>query len=109
MHYVYIIESVSVPGHFYIGYTEELRERIRKHQADVSSHAAKFRPWKLKVYFAFESKETAMRFERYLKSGSGRAFCKRHFELGFYEKFWNPNVGCHEHGHSAIFLAVTQE
>ena len=80
MHYVYIIESVSVPGHFYIGYTEELRERIRKHQADVSSHAAKFRPWKLKVYFAFESKETAMRFERYLKSGSGRAFCKRHFE-----------------------------
>jgi hypothetical protein len=23
--------------------------------------------------------------------------------------FWNPNVGRHEHGHSAIFLAVTQE
>ena len=52
MHYVYIIESASVPGHFYIGYTEELSERVRKHQADVSSHAAKFRPWKLKVYFA---------------------------------------------------------
>jgi putative endonuclease len=64
MYYVYIIESVSVPGHFYIGYTEELRERVRKHQADVSSHAAKFRPWKLKVYFAFESKETALRLER---------------------------------------------
>jgi predicted GIY-YIG superfamily endonuclease len=79
MHYVYVIESVSVPGHFYIGYTEELRERVRKHQADVSSHAAKFRPWKLKVYFAFESKETAIRFERYLKSGSGRAFCKGDF------------------------------
>jgi hypothetical protein len=23
---------------------------------------------------------TAVRFERYLKSGSGRAFCRRHFD-----------------------------
>jgi hypothetical protein len=23
--------------------------------------------------------------------------------------FWNPNVGRHEHGHSAIFLGVKQE
>jgi putative endonuclease len=79
MHYVYIIESVSVPGHFYIGSTENLRARVRKHQADASTHSAKFRPWKVKTYIAFETKETALRFERYLKSGSGRAFCKRHF------------------------------
>ena len=80
MHYVYIIESVSIPGHFYIGYTDNLRERVRKHQADVSSHAAKYRPWKLKSYVALETKEKALRFERYLKSGSGRAFCRRHFD-----------------------------
>jgi putative endonuclease len=79
MHYVYILESMSTPGHFYIGYTQGLRDRVRKHQADVSSHAAKYRPWKLKAYFAFEGEEVATRFERYLKSGSGRAFCKRHF------------------------------
>jgi putative endonuclease len=72
MHYVYILESISTPGRFYIGYTMDLRERIRKHQADVSSHAAKYRPWKLKAYFAFETEEIATRFERYLKSGSGR-------------------------------------
>ena len=23
--------------------------------------------------------------------------------------FWNPNVGRHEHGHSAIFLGIAQE
>jgi putative endonuclease len=79
MHYVYIIESVSVPGHVDIGPTENLRARVRKHQADASTHSAKFRPWKVKTYIAFETKETALRFERYLKSGSGRAFCKRHF------------------------------
>jgi putative endonuclease len=49
MHYVYILESILVPGHFYIGYTANLRERVRKHQADVSTHTAKYRPWKLKT------------------------------------------------------------
>ena len=27
MHYVYILESISTPEHFYIGYTQDLRER----------------------------------------------------------------------------------
>ena len=43
-------------------------------------YAAQYRPWKLKTYLAFEKKATAVRFESYLKSGSGRAFCKRHFD-----------------------------
>ena len=74
MHYVYILESVAVPGHFYIGSTDNLRQRLRQHQADVDAHAAKYRPWKLKTYLAFEQKAIAVRFESYLKSGSGRAF-----------------------------------
>ena len=80
MHYVYILESLTVPGHFYIGSTENLRERIRKHHADISAHAAKYRPWKLKTYIALNTKAKALRFERYLKSGSGRVFCKKHFD-----------------------------
>ena len=80
MHYVYILESVAVPAHFYIGYTDNLRQRLRQHQANLDAHAAKYRPWKLKTYLAFEKKATAVRFESYLKSGSGRAFCKRHFD-----------------------------
>jgi len=66
-------------GAFLRRYTKDLRDRVQKHQADVSSHAAKYRPWKLKAYFAFETPEIARRFERYLKSGSGRAFRKRDF------------------------------
>ena len=80
MHYVCILESLPVPGHFYIDSTGNLRQRLRQHQADVDAHAAKYRPWKLKTYLAFEKKATAVRFESYLKSGSGRAFCKRHFD-----------------------------
>jgi putative endonuclease len=77
MHYVYILDSLAVPGHFYIGSTDNLRQRLRQHQADVDAHTAKYRPWKLKTYLAFEKKATAVRFESYLKSGSSRAFCKR--------------------------------
>jgi hypothetical protein len=32
------------------------------------------------VVIEFTDEDTAIRFERYLKSGSGRAFAKRHFE-----------------------------
>jgi len=52
MHYVYILKSVAVPGHFYIGSTNNLRQRFRQHQADVDAHAAKYCPWKLKTAFA---------------------------------------------------------
>jgi hypothetical protein len=31
------------------------------------------------VSIEFPEEQTALRFERYLKSGSGRAFAKRHF------------------------------
>jgi putative endonuclease len=54
MHHVYILESVAVPGHFYVGSTVNLRQRLRQHQVDVDAHAAKCRPWRLKTYLAFE-------------------------------------------------------
>jgi putative endonuclease len=80
MHYVYILESLSVPGRYYIGSPADLRRRLRQHNSDADAHSAKYQPWKLKAYFAFESKPIALRFEVYLKSGSGRAFCRRHFD-----------------------------
>ncbi len=36
-------------------------------------------PIKLISYFAFQDKYTAFNFEKYLKSGSGRAFMNKHF------------------------------
>jgi len=40
--------------------------------------SSKFRPWSPVVVIRFENDEKAERFERYLKSGSGHAFAKRH-------------------------------
>jgi putative endonuclease len=36
-------------------------------------------PWYIEVAVAFRSEAKARRFERYLKTGSGREFSRRHF------------------------------
>ena len=52
---------------------------FEKRQVKNSPHTAKFRPWKVETYIAFESLDKAQAFERYLKTGSGHEFARRHF------------------------------
>jgi predicted GIY-YIG superfamily endonuclease len=79
MFYTCILESEKNPGERYIGHTSDLEARLAAHNPGRSAHTAKFLPWKLNLYIAFETLEQAQHFERYLKSGSGHAFAKRHF------------------------------
>ena len=79
MHYVYILESAIEPAERYVGRSDDLRGRIADHNAGKSPHTAKHRPWNLVCYFAFADETRAVAFERYLKSGSGREFRRRHF------------------------------
>ena len=77
MTYVYILESLD-SAHFYVGVTSDLRARLAKHNAGAVPHTSKYRPWRLKTYVAFSDEARAIAFEKYLKSGSGRAFAKKH-------------------------------
>jgi putative endonuclease len=79
MYYVYLLKSRSDPKQYYIGSTGDLRNRFEQHNDGTSPHTKKFRPWELLAYFAFKNRPSAVAFEQYLKSGSGRAFVKRHF------------------------------
>ncbi len=79
MYYAYIIESIARPDQRYVGSSPDLKLRLRQHNAGESFHTAKYRPWKLSFYAAFTSEEMARAFERYLKTGSGREFTRRHF------------------------------
>ena len=76
MKYVYILKSVE-GDHFYSGSTDDLRNRLRSHNAGQVSHTRKFKPWRLKTYLAFSDEVQAIAFEKYLKSPSGRAFAKK--------------------------------
>jgi predicted GIY-YIG superfamily endonuclease len=77
LRYVYILESLSAVERFYVGVTSDLKARLKKHNAGQVTHTSKFAPWRIKTYIAFSDDLQALRFERYLKSGSGRAFAKR--------------------------------
>jgi predicted GIY-YIG superfamily endonuclease len=78
MSYVYILRSKTHPEQTYIGSTQSLRQRLADHNSGKSFHTRKFIPWNLISYVAFPERSTAEKFERYLKSGSGRAFAQRH-------------------------------
>lgn len=79
MHYVYLLQSETDPRQRYVGSTDDLKLRLQQHNAGESPYTAKFKPWTLHAYFAFEDKTLAADFEHYLKSGSGREFARRHF------------------------------
>ena len=75
--YVYILQSESGAKHFYVGRTEDLRARLKKHNKGEVPHASKFRPWRIKTAIAFDDEKRAIELERYLKTASGRAFAKK--------------------------------
>ncbi len=75
--YVYLIASESHPDQRYVGVTADLRERLAEHNRGKSPHTSKYVPWRLITYLAFSDETTAYAFERYLKSGSGRAFAQK--------------------------------
>ena len=79
MHFVYILESVSAPTRYYVGMTTDPEQRLDEHNSGKSAHTNKHKPWKISLSIGFSDKTKAIAFERYLKSGSGRAFSKRHF------------------------------
>lgn len=75
-HYVYILWCNDNKP--YIGCTDNLKDRFNRHQHGYVPATKDRLPTKLIAYFAFENKYTAFNFEKYLKSGSGRAFLKKH-------------------------------
>jgi predicted GIY-YIG superfamily endonuclease len=76
MKYVYILRSAD-SDHFYCGSTDDLKARLKKHNAGEVPHTRKFRPWTLKTYLGFSDPEQAVAFEKYLKTASGRAFARK--------------------------------
>lgn len=80
MFYTYILRSVNHPEQRYVGSTIDLKRRFAEHNSHNGAYSsAKYAPWKLETYAAFETLEKAQAFERYLKSGSGHEFARRHF------------------------------
>ncbi|MBP9716875.1 MAG: GIY-YIG nuclease family protein [Candidatus Levybacteria bacterium] len=72
MYYVYLLKLSN--NEIYTGSTKDLKTRVSDHQEGKNISTKPFRPVKLIYYCAFPSKSRAIKFEIYLKSGSGKAF-----------------------------------
>jgi len=78
MYYTYILQNF-VTGRYYVGYSSDLKNRLKEHfNANVKSTKSNLN-YKLAWYCAFLEQDQALSFERYLKSGSGIAFMKKRF------------------------------
>ena len=71
MYYTYIIYSRKLKK-FYIGSTEDLKDRIIQHNKKNVPFTSRGIPWMLIYYEAFVEKEDALCEERFLKTGKGR-------------------------------------
>ena len=78
-YYVYILVSETNEKLHYNGATRDLNARLSVQNRGKCPHTSKHRPWKIQTAVAFRSEAKARRFERYLKTGSGREFARRHF------------------------------
>ncbi len=69
MYFVYILKDCN-KGSTYVGITKDLIKRIKEHNSK--------RPYKIIWYSVFGDKIKAYKFEKYLKTGSGIAFLRKH-------------------------------
>lgn len=79
LRFVYVLQSLVRPERHYVGLTSDVAQRLAVHNSGGSKHTMADGPWALLTAIEFSKESSAARFEQYLKSGSGRAFAKRHF------------------------------
>jgi putative endonuclease len=77
-HHVYILVSEIDHRLHYSGITDHLNAGLAEHNRGKCPHTSKYTPWKIETAVAFRSEAKARRFDRYLKTGSGREFARRH-------------------------------
>ena len=76
-HHVYILQSINFVNKYYTGLTEDISERLLKHNEGGVKYTAPYKPWRIKTVISFTDKDKARDFEKYLKTQSGRAFAKK--------------------------------
>lgn len=81
MYYVYILKS-NKDDSFYVGYTKELKNRIREHEIGKVISTKNRLPIKLVYYEACLNSKDATKREKYLKTSWGKRYIKN--RLGNY-------------------------
>jgi len=76
MFYVYVLLSLK-DHNLYIGFSSDLKQRIKSHNSGKVASTKSRRPLKLIYYEAYVSEKDTLGREKFLKSGSGLRFLKK--------------------------------
>ena len=79
MYFIYILFSASADK-YYVGYTNEIDGRLRKHnsQEDFNTYTKKYRPWKIAALFSCGVlKSDAIEIERFIKKQKSRQLIEK--------------------------------
>ena len=76
MFYTYVLKSKK-DNNLYIGFTSDLKERFIKHNKGLVESTRDRRPLEIVYYEACCDKEKAIKREKALKTGFGRAYLKK--------------------------------
>jgi len=78
-YYTYVLKSKK-DSKFYIGWTNNLKKRFKKHCDGKVEATSNRRPLSLIYYEVCLNKEKAIKREKYFKTGFGRRFLKGRLE-----------------------------
>jgi len=73
--YAYILLSLK-NGKYYYGSTQDLEERIKKHNGGKVKSTKPFRPWKIHYFEKFGTSSEAFKREMFFKSVEGYIWLK---------------------------------
>jgi putative endonuclease len=72
-YFVYILRS-RVDSSYYIGFTQNLPGRLRKHNEAKTGYTMRKKPWELIYFEQFETKELALKREKSIKRMKSRLY-----------------------------------
>ena len=84
MKFVYLLRSLSHPGRRYVGLTDDLNDRLRRHNAGDVRSTSRYRPWELVLALRFENDARALEFEASAKAEEAPFYAFPARRSGFY-------------------------
>ncbi len=89
MFYTYVLQSQK-DGNFYIGFSNDLKQRIGEHNKGTVEATCHRRPLILVYYEACLDKSLTLKREKYFKTGFGRRFLKSRLKLNSLPEIYPP-------------------
>ena len=75
MYFAYILKSID-HDYFYKGHCQDLEKRLKEHNSGMTTSIKPYIPFKIVYFEKFETRELAIKREKYFKSAAGRKFIK---------------------------------